>query len=1230
MEGIDKKLVAATIFARNILPEEYHAAIRDSTLVSRGDYRKVVDTCDQLCKQLGIQYICSLMEVNGRIVVTSASSAGGRAAGGDSLSFFGVRTDPGAFEKAFRTMEVQYSTFPGRGGTGRMALVPVYDHQGRKHLFAAGAGMGDIGAELRKTVAESILVGLIVMAASILLVFFLAHSLSHPIVKLTRAAHCIARGDLQQTADTGGALELRSLSESINSMSGALRSRSTELQDCAERLDVTLGSIGDAVIVIDSEGRVTRVNQSAERLTGWMRSEAAGRPLGAVFCVINAKTRQPLDDPMNRMMKSGMTVVTADHTALIARDGVERRISGTIAPLRNGSGQISGAVLAFHKTADEIEPCFRQIFDSMPAGAVILKAVDHGRDFVLEDMNPAGESLAQVHRTEVLGRRLTEVFPGVADSGLLDMFRRVWNTGTAEQENQTLYQDSRMTQWVENSVCRLSSGLIASFFIDATSRHEVEETLRLSEEKFSKVFLFSPNMVALSDLETGKFIEVNRGFLEAFGYRREEVIGNTPEDLNLWADPEDREKVLSRFRKDGMARNIEVRFRSRNEEEIHSLLSLGTVELSGKPALLSIANNLTRQERMRRELREKSEILNTVLLVAPVGITLVENHTVGWTNDTLLRLFGYSREELYSQSSEMLYYSPEEFRDATKRITVQLKAGQIAQTEAIFRKKDGSILHGLLHVSGLDPVSPESRAIATITDITWKKRAESELTAEKERILVTLRSIGDAVVASDTGGKVILMNRAAEELTGWPQTEAMGNPLPEVVRVIDGKTRKSGANPVENVLGSGAVIGLAHHSALISRDGIQRSIEGSGAPICDSSGAITGVVLVIRDVTAKRRQEEELRKIQNLESVGVLAGGIAHDFNNILTGILGSISLAKMSVDTEHEIYPILTEAEDETCRARDLTQQLLTFSKGGAPIRKVTSISELLRTTATFALRGSKSRCEFSLPEDLWPAVVDEGQVCQVISNLVINADQAMPQGGIILVSAANVNVEEAQGLPIRPGMYIRISVVDQGSGIPREHLSHIFNPYFSTKETGHGLGLATTHSIVRKHDGHIRVESEPGVGTTFQVYFPALERRSVPRSAPAYSLHPGSEKILVMDDEESIRYTTKELLVRSGYIVETARNGDEAVEQYRAALESKSPFALVIMDLTVPGGMGGLEALASIREFSPEVKAIVSSGYSGDPIMADFARYGFRGVVSKPYRFEDLIRVIRSILDR
>ena len=455
----------------------------------------------------------------------------------------------------------------------------------------------------------------------------------------------------------------------------------------------------------------------------------------------------------------------------------------------------------------------------------------------------------------------------------------------------------------------------------------------------------------------------------------------------------------------------------------------------------------------------------------------------------------------------------------------------------------------------------------------------------------------------------------------------MGQPLNEVFTIISERTRSPCENPVEKVLTQGAVVGLGNDTVLITRDGTEKVIADSGAPIRDQNSKIIGVVLVFRDITEKRKMEQELLRTQKLESLGNLAGGIAHDFNNLLTGIINNVTLAKMAAQ-DNKVKARLAKIEKGSLQARNLTQQLLTFSRGGAPIRKATSIKELIRDSASFALRGSNVRCHFYIPDDLWPADIDEGQISQVLHNLIMNADEAMPEGGVIKVEAQN-EVQPKDTATLRQGKYIRISIEDQGVGIPQKFLSRIFDPYFTTKQKGSGLGLATAYSIVRRHNGAIDMESEVGVGTTFSIWLPASGETREKVEKESVQLKKGEGRILFMDDEEIIRDATGEVLTYLGYTVEFARDGSEAVDIYSEAIEKGEPFDVIIMDLTIPGGMGGKEAIQTLLKVDPDVKAIVSSGYSTDPVMADYRTYGFSGVVTKPYSIEELSETLNKVLE-
>ncbi|MDY6972926.1 MAG: response regulator, partial [Thermodesulfobacteriota bacterium] len=332
----------------------------------------------------------------------------------------------------------------------------------------------------------------------------------------------------------------------------------------------------------------------------------------------------------------------------------------------------------------------------------------------------------------------------------------------------------------------------------------------------------------------------------------------------------------------------------------------------------------------------------------------------------------------------------------------------------------------------------------------------------------------------------------------------------------------------------------------------------------------------------------------------------------------------------ENKVFEKLDEAERASLKARDLAQQLLTFSRGGAPIKTTISLGESLRDSASFALRGSNVRCEFSLPDNLWPADVDDGQINQVINNMVMNAEQAMPQGGVIVVHAENTIVGATHGLPLNEGKYIKIAIKDSGIGIAREHLPRIFEPYFTTKQKGSGLGLSTSYSIIKNHDGYVTAESEPGVGTNIYFYLPASEKEIPGKWAVGEPPPMGKGKILVMDDEEMVRNTVGEMLESMGYEVEFARDGADALEIYEEARESGKTFDVVIMDLTVPGGMGGKEAMSRLIEIDTDVRAIVSSGYSNDPIMAEFEKHGFSGVLAKPFKIKELCNALSEVLTK
>ncbi len=521
--------------------------------------------------------------------------------------------------------------------------------------------------------------------------------------------------------------------------------------------------------------------------------------------------------------------------------------------------------------------------------------------------------------------------------------------------------------------------------------------------------------------------------------------------------------------------------------------------------------------------------------------------------------------------------------------------------------------------------------IEIATDITGKKEAEEALLAEKERLDVTLRSIGDGVITTDVAGRVTYVNKVAEEMTGWTNEEALGRPSVEVFNIINEKTGKKCVSPVQRVIEFGRIVGLANHTALIARDGTVRSIADSGAPIRNRQSAVIGVVLVFRDISKEKKMEAELLKVRKLESVGVLAGGIAHDFNNILAAILGNIELLGYRLpDCNSEVRTLLTDVRKATKRAAKLTRQLLTFAKGGDPVRAATSLPELITESAGFVLHGSSVRCRYVFPEDLWQVDADSGQLGQVIQNIVLNARHAMPEGGTIIITCSNVDDPAGEALlSVDRGKYVRIVIRDTGVGIPTEIIDKIFDPYFTTKQKGSGLGLAICHSIIHKHGGYITVDSVSGQGTCFTIYLPAVlsgdhgrqEDKKISRAVKA-------ARIMVMDDEEMLRNLARSQLSMLGHEVIAVADGEQAINRYQELQDLGTPVDLVIMDLTIPGGMGGREAAQKLRLLDPQAKIIVASGYSNDPVMATYGQYGFKAAIAKPFNLAELSAVINTVL--
>ena len=794
------------------------------------------------------------------------------------------------------------------------------------------------------------------------------------------------------------------------------------------------------------------------------------------------------------------------------------------------------------------------------------------------------------------------------------------------------------------------------------SRHG-ERTLRESEKRYRRLFLAHPYPMWIYDRETLRFLAVNDAAVNFYGYTREEFERMTLQDIR---PEEEREHFQAAVRTMQTGTNQLGVFTHRCKDGRLVRVEMTTLVFidQGREQVLGIAKDLTEHERAQAALRESESRYRLLFENSHIGIVEYDYRTTiawmeGLRRDGVTNLAEWAELHPAEMSSAMARLPAVGMNAAALRLVGAKTMDEVmanmpgimspsgwalrresflaawggrneSEGEVALVALDGSTRYVHTHwwVPIVDGQPYYERTPIALLDLTQAKAAEGELAAERERLAVTLSAMAEGVVTTDAEGSVRFINKAACVITGWTSSASTGRRLDEVCTLRHEKTGAVIKAPVAAALAAGRVVDLPPQTTLLRRIGGRVLVEGCCAPIRDADGKGVGVVLVLRDVTERSRLEAELQRASKLESVGILAGGIAHDFNNILAIVMGNLTLAQLDAGTSVAAQRWLKEAERGAFRARDLTQQLLTFAKGGDPVRTAVVLPEIVREAAKFALHGSTVRGEFEIADDLWAADVDGGQIGQVVQNLVINAMQAMKGGGSIRIALHNEELAADSVTPLAAGRYLRLSIADTGTGIRPELLPRIFEPYFTTKEQGSGLGLATVYSIIRKHQGHVSVESELGKGTTFHMWLPAAKQApaAMETSRSPFTVMQG--RILFMDDEEPIREMISVMLDRLGFTVKTVADGAELLREYAAARGGKEPYDLVMMDLTVPGAMGGREAMQELRKLDPGVKAIVSSGYSGDPVMANFREHGFCGIVPKPFRVNDLAKVLQAAL--
>ena len=719
------------------------------------------------------------------------------------------------------------------------------------------------------------------------------------------------------------------------------------------------------------------------------------------------------------------------------------------------------------------------------------------------------------------------------------------------------------------------------------------------------------------------------------GYSEDELTVGEVCSIEPLIHEEDRPNVVSVVEeaiKGNKSFEVEYRLRHKNGD-IKYFIERGQPVFDSDGSLISIDGvifDITDRKQAEEALQNLSVRNKAILEEVPDIIMEVDSDKVyTWTNKAGHEFFG---EDVIGKEASFYFEGEQNTYETVKPLLEGYE--NLVYVESWQRRKDGEkrLLAWWCQVLKNDDGNITG-VLSTARDITEIKMAEEKLRESEEKFRNIVELSVDGISLIDKDCKIIEWNPGLENITGLKKEDILGKSfydiqyqlVPEESKTDQYYQMLKGSMQEITKGGQSPYLNKFMETEIVRPDGVQRTVETLTFPIKSENGLM--ICGINRDVTDKKLMEDELSKAEKLESIGVLACGIAHDFNNILTAILGNISLAKMDTVPESDMNARLIDAEKASEQARYLTRQLLTFSKGGAPIKKTISLQNLIKESTGFALHGSNVKALYNIPDDLKAVDADTDQIGQVINNLIINANQAMPDGGTINISAKNVDIKRSDSLPLKEGQYVRIVISDEGTGIPEDHLNRIFDPYFTTRQKGSGLGFATAYSIIKNHDGHIDVESKRGEWTSFTIHLPVSDKPEE-IEIEEEDIKAVGGKILVMDDEDAIRMVTGVALTKAGYKVDFAVNGKEAVEKYKSSFEEGHPFDLIFMDPTIPGGMSGQETLEKIKEFDPNVKAISSSDYSNNPIMSDHKKYGFCGIISKPYKAEDINRIVYQVL--
>ncbi|HBE87925.1 MAG TPA: hypothetical protein DDW67_02135 [Elusimicrobia bacterium] len=856
------------------------------------------------------------------------------------------------------------------------------------------------------------------------------------------------------------------------------------------------------------------------------------------------------------------------------------------------------------------EARFRAFFSDLPMGVALLRPLDGGADFEFLDFSPEAERIEGLKKESVLGRKVTDVFPGVGALGLLKVFSEVLADGKPRTLTSSYYKDSRNQGWRENTVFRLPDGLIASVYRDTTAEETAKLEIREKEEKYRALLESLPDIVMNFDRELRHtYVSEN---VSLTGMEARQFLNRTHAELGF---PPDlcrllEEKLKSVF---GRGKPAETEFEADlpTGRKVYNWRLTPQRDPDGEVvSVTTLARDITDYRSLETDYRQLFDsMLDGFALHEMIldGDGRPADYRFLRLNPAFERLTGLKAAETEGRTAlEILGDDAKEWVEIYGKVAL---TGEPASFEKFIK-----LLDRYYAILAFRPRPGQFAAI--FTDVTEQKKAETTLRENAAMLEMAGRFARFGAWSVDLAAGVCHWSDEVAAIHEEPA--GFSPPLEKGINYYAPEWREK----INAVFAACAGGGTPYDETMeiITAKGNRRWVRAIGRAERDADNRIMRVSGSFQDITDRKRMEEDLLKSQKVESLGMLAGGIAHDFNNILTGITANLSMLISKAGGEGETGEALNEALAAANTAKGLTRQLLAFAEGGKPLKKELDAGRAVAEAARLALRGSSCSPELNIAPDLWSVEADETQLSQVIVNLVTNAAQSMPGCGKVTVAAVN---EGGAGSPS-----LKITVADTGTGIPGKYLKDIFDPYFTTKKQGHGLGLTMAYSIIKGHGGDIRAESEQGRGTVFTITLPATGRR--PAGTPAVSPAPetGHGRVLVMDDEEVVLKACRRMITSLGYECALAGDGEAALKAYEAAAAEGKPFDAVIMDITIQGGMGGREAVAELRKKHPDAKVIASSGYASGAPVSEYAAMGFDGLLAKPYNYDEMAALLKKTI--